>query len=178
MSTESTRPQSGEPFQADARQRIEAAWQALQGVTDPEIPVINVVEMGIIADVRIDRGGCVVDMTPTFAACPALDVIRAGIQEAVEQAGEVSVTVNVVYDPPWNSDRISEAGRRKLKTFGLAPPGKSCAGDSRLPDLEKIPCPYCDSSNTELESMFGPTLCRSIHYCHACLQSFEHFKTV
>lgn len=157
--------------------RVRRVMEALAGVKDPEIPVLNVIDMGIIAAVRCDESGVVVDMTPTFAGCPALDVIRADIRRAVEGVGERDVTVNVVYDPPWTSDRMTDRGRRLLKEFGLAPPGPRC-GVNETPDLTRTPCPYCDSTNTELESLFGPTLCRSIHYCHACLQSFEHFKTV
>jgi len=87
------------------------------------------------------------------------------------------VTVNVVFDPSWTSDRISASGREKLKAFGLAPPGERCSGGS-VQTLERTPCPYCNSLDTDLESLFGPTLCRSIHYCRSCLQSFEHFKAV
>lgn len=176
-SSESTqRNHSADPH--GSAERLQAIWRALETVTDPEIPVINVVEMGIIADVRLDGARCVVDMTPTFAGCPALDLIRDTIRMVLIEGGEGDVTVNVVYDPPWTSDRITEAGRRKLRALGLAPPGPSCGGGSAMPTLDNIPCPYCDSTNTALESMFGPTLCRSIHYCHACLQSFEHFKAV
>ncbi len=188
---------------SDARsQRVELVWNALRGVPDPEIPPVSIVELGMIAQVRIDTEGIdggavdgggidsgavdggaatggvvVVDLTPTFAGCPALDLIREDIRKAVQGAGEADVKVNVVFDPPWTTDRITEEGRRKLKEFGLAPPGKRCTG-GELPDLEKTACPYCDSTNTKVESIFGPTLCRSIHYCDACLQSFEHFKAV
>jgi len=158
--------------------RITAIWRALETVTDPEIPVISVVDMGIIADVRVEDRRVAVDMTPTFVGCPALDMIRENIALAVRAAGEVEVIVNVVFDPPWSSDRITEAGRRKLKAFGLAPPVRACGPASVAPSLERIECPYCDSTNTDVESIFGPTLCRSIHYCRNCLQSFEHFKPV
>lgn len=157
--------------------QLAAIEQALESVTDPEIPVVNVVEMGMIADVRLDAESVVIDMTPTFVGCPALAVIRENIRAAVAAVTPVHVTVNVVFDPPWTSDRISETGRQKLKAFGLSPPGKCCSGDS-VQSLEHIPCPYCDSNNTDMESLFGPTLCRSIHYCRSCLQSFEHFKVV
>ena len=154
-----------------------AIWQALGSVTDPEIPVVNVVEMGIIAGVRIEADCVVVDMTPTFVGCPALDVIRENIRTAVSAVTPAPVRVNVVFDPPWSSERISETGRQKLKAFGLAPPsGQRSIGTQ--PTLERTPCPYCDSSETDLESIFGPTLCRSIHYCRSCRQSFEHFKAV
>lgn len=158
----------------DREQRIR---EAIASVSDPEIPVLSVVDLGVIAGVRCDGDAVNVDMTPTFVGCPALDVIRDDIRRAVEAVGEQHVTVNTVFDPPWTSDRITAEGRRILKDVGLAPPGPRC-GELQTPDLERTPCPYCDSRDTELESLFGPTLCRSIHYCRGCLQSFEHFKTV
>ena len=174
--------------------RIQRVWKALETVTDPEIPVVSVVEMGMIADVHADETGVVVAMTPTFVGCPALDLIRENIRTAVTGVGEAKVTVNVVFDPPWTTDRISERGRKKLKEFGLAPPqcgtrvlancgtgfpaGRSGGSAENEPNLEKVPCPYCDGTDTEVDSIFGPTLCRSIHYCRTCQESFEHFKPV
>lgn len=160
-----------------AAERIDAVFRALEAVTDPEIPVLNVVEMGIIADVRISDHAVTVEMTPTFAGCPALDVIRRSIIQVLHEIGETDVRVNVVFDPPWTSDRLRDSAREKLSAFGIAPPGLRCAATG-MPDLEQTPCPYCQSTDTEVESIFGPTLCRSIHYCRHCLQSFEHFKTV
>ncbi len=157
--------------------RRELAWGVLQGVTDPEIPVLNVVDLGIIADIRIEGEKVVVDVTPTFAGCPALDVIRENIRKALVRAGERNVVVNTVYDPPWTSERLTETGRKRLKEFGLAPPVRCCDG-AEMSAGQIVPCPLCDSTNTEIESLFGPTLCRSIHYCNDCLQSFEHFKAV
>ena len=161
----------------DALARRATVDAALTTVADPEIPTLNIVELGMIADVHVDADAVTVDMTPTFAGCPALDVIKRDIVRAVTETGEANVSVNIVYDPPWTSDRITEEGRRKLKEFGLAPPGARCDGGA-TPDLEQTPCPYCDSTETDLESIFGPTLCRSMHYCRKCLQSFEHFKAV
>ncbi len=159
--------------------RLAPVWKVLESVTDPEIPVLNVVEMGIIAGVRVEGDGIVVDMTPTFAGCPALDVIREDIRRAVEALGESRVDVRTVYEPPWTTARMTDSARRKLKEFGLAPPAAACPAHQRLDEaLARVPCPFCDSTNTELESLFGPTLCRTIHYCHACRQSFENFKTV
>jgi len=154
----------------------DVVWRALERVTDPEIPVLNVVDLGIIAAVRIHGNHVEVDMTPTFAGCPALDVIREEIRQSVSEAMQHAVTVHVVYDPPWTSDRISEEGRRKLKAFGLSPPGPRCG--SIPASLEKVACPFCESKDTRLDSIFGPTLCRSMHYCESCRQSFEHFKPV
>ena len=151
--------------------------EVLSTVTDPEIPVISVVEMGIVSRIHIQDRAVIIDMTPTFAGCPALDVIRANITHALQAAGFEFVTVNVVFDPPWTSDRISQVGREKLRAFGLAPPGQACGGLDQSA-LAPVACPFCNSANTNLESIFGPTLCRAIHYCNACRQSFEEFKSV
>ncbi len=170
---------------ADSRDK--QVWQALEGVKDPEIPVISVVEMGMIAGVRREGDALTIEFTPTFAGCPALDVIQQDIHRAVSELGEANVVVKLVYHPPWSTDRISDDGRRKLKEFGLSPPTRSCSAGGSSPDgcastaepnLDAIPCPFCDSQNTQVDSIFGPTLCRSIHYCNACSQSFEHFKAV
>lgn len=152
-------------------------WNALSGVMDPEIPVLSIVDMGMIAEARIDDAGARVKMLPTFAGCPALDLIQTNIRAALIAAGFDAPRVDVVFDPPWTSDRISETGRRKLKEFGLAPPARACGGISEE-TLADVACPYCDSRDTSMESIFGPTLCRSIHYCNACRQSFEQFKPV
>lgn len=157
---------------------VERIWDALQTVTDPEIPVISVVELGIIQGVRIDDGTATVDMCPTFAGCPALDYMRDDIRKAVTAAGFNDVNVRIVFDPAWTTDRITEVGRRKLKEFGLAPP-KQCGGAAPTEQhISDVACPFCDSKNTTMESIFGPTLCRAIHYCNACRQSFEQFKPV
>jgi ring-1,2-phenylacetyl-CoA epoxidase subunit PaaD len=157
---------------------MDRIWLALETVTDPEIPSLTVVEMGMIADATIADGEVVVRMMPTFAGCPALELIRENIRIAVERAGFSMVRVETVFDPPWNSDRITAEGRRKLKEFGLAPPGKTCSGGTANAGLQSVACPYCDSQDTALESIFGPTLCRAIHYCNSCRQSFEQFKPV
>jgi ring-1,2-phenylacetyl-CoA epoxidase subunit PaaD len=156
---------------------LERVWHAIATVTDPEIPVVSVVELGIIPDAWIADGRVTVQMCPTFAGCPALDLMRDNIRAAVQNAGFDDVTVQVVFDPPWSSDKITEEGRRKLKEFGLAPPAK-CGGGITEDLLRQASCPYCDSTDTTLESIFGPTLCRAIHYCNGCLQSFEQFKPV
>jgi ring-1,2-phenylacetyl-CoA epoxidase subunit PaaD len=158
--------------EAGLHSELALVWSALDTVTDPEIPVVSIVDMGIVAKVSLDDGHVIVEMTPTFAGCPALDVIRENIRHAVRAAGFENVRVDVVFDPPWTSDRITPEGRRKLKSFGLAPP----ACDAREGFVAAVPCPHCDSPDTTLESLFGPTLCRAIHYCNACRQSFEQFK--
>lgn len=154
-----------------------AVEQALRSVTDPEIPVLSVVDLGIIARIEVTESRVVVDMTPTFVGCPALEVIRRDITRTITALGVADVAVNVVYEPPWTSARITPEGRRRLMEFGIAPPTSGCMAGA-LPDLAVIPCPHCRSQETDLESIFGPTLCRSIHYCRSCRQSFEHFKSL
>ena len=156
--------------------RLRAVWQAIESVTDPEIPVLSVIDMGIIADVRITDRKVTVDVTPTFVGCPAVDMIRENIRQTLATIGERDVDVNVVFDPPWTSDRMTEQGRRKLKEIGFSPPTKGLVQLGMA--AHQVPCPHCNSANTDMESMFGPTLCRAIYYCRDCQQSFEHFKNV
>ena len=156
--------------------RERAISQAIESVTDPEIPVLSVVDMGIIADVRVSDRHVAVDVTPTFVGCPAIDMIRDNIKAALAAIGENHAAVNVVFDPPWTSDRMTEEGRRKLKQIGFSPPTRGLVQIGL--DSARIPCPHCKSDQTDMESMFGPTLCRAIYYCRECRQSFEHFKNV
>src|SRR5262249_34830206 len=152
-------------------------WAALETVVDPEIPVVSVVEMGMIPGLTVDHRRVRVSLSPTFAGCPAVDLIRGHIVEAVRAAGFPDVEVDIVFHPPWSPDRIPPEGRRKLREFGLAPPGPACAAPVES-NFAAVPCPLCGSTNTILESLFGPTLCRSIHFCNACRNSFEHMKPV
>jgi ring-1,2-phenylacetyl-CoA epoxidase subunit PaaD len=148
---------------------------ALQEVKDPEIPVVSIVEMGLIAEVQAKPEGVRVKITPTFAGCPAVEVMRAEAEKRIRELGAERVSVQITFDPPWDSNRISPEGRRKLTEFGLAPP-RPHSGHVDLIQLELANCPYCGSADTKLESAFGPTLCRAIHYCYNCQQSFEQFK--
>ncbi len=153
-------------------------WGALGQVCDPEIPMLSVVELGLIAKVRMDGDEVIVEMTPSFAACPAISVLQTQIRRAVQDAGFDKVRVDIVFDPPWSTDRITPAGLEKLQIFGLAPPKRMNGRSVEIADVEQANCPYCGSGDTQMESSFGPTLCRAIHYCRACRQSFEHFKPV
>lgn len=150
--------------------------KALEQVVDPEIPTLSIVDLGIITGVICSEESVHVTMTPTFVGCPAIDVMKQGVSEVLESLA-CSYTIDVNYDIPWDSNRISEKGREKLKSFGLAPPPTyDLVLDLEI--LHKVSCPYCNSANTEMQTPFGPTLCRSIHYCHSCLQAFEQFKPV
>lgn len=152
-------------------------WQALAAVKDPEIPVISVVELGIVREVVVEGEAVTVKMTPTFSGCPALAVMRTEIEAAVRALGAPTVAVETVLHPPWSSEWISEEGRQKLKQFGLAPPPRH---DGNLPVTfyEPVPCPRCDSDNTTVKNSFGSSLCRAIYYCHRCDEPFEQFKAL
>lgn len=157
---------------------VEDVYAALMNVKDPEIPTISIVDMGIVTDVTVSETDDVhVTMTPTFVGCPAIDVMRRDAEQAVEQAGAASVRVDVTFDTPWNTNRLTEAGRAALLKHGLAPPVEYDTVLD-LTVLNNAACPYCNSHNTTLKSIFGPTLCRSLHYCNNCLQAFESFKPV
>ncbi len=155
----------------------DAVWQALAGVMDPELPVVSVVEMGMIRGVEVDGGRVVVALTPTFAGCPALAVMQAAIVQTVRALGADSVEVRLQLAPPWTTDWMTEAARVKLKAVGLAPPPVH-GGLIQIILDEAATCPYCGSTNTELRNAFGPTLCRAMYYCNACRQGFEQFKAL
>jgi ring-1,2-phenylacetyl-CoA epoxidase subunit PaaD len=160
-----------------------AAWQALAGVHDPEIPPLSITDLGIVERVQVDEEAVLVELLPTFVGCPALDVIREDAERAVAAvAGGRRADVRFVYSPPWTSDRITPEGRESLRSYGLTPPPAAAAGRMFLPlaSLHRTEgaaaCPFCGSEDTVVESAFGPTLCRSTHFCRSCRNPFEAFK--
>jgi len=148
----------------------------LEDVKDPEIPVLSLIDLGVIRKVSINKEGKVsVTMTPTFSGCPAMDVMREDVEKTLELHGITDHEVKMTFDDQWNSNMISDNGLKALKQFGLAPPAKhNLIVDIDI--IEKAACPFCNSHNTVMRTPFGPTLCRSIHYCNDCLQAFEQFK--
>lgn len=175
-----------EPNQPDEDQLELRVWEALSKVHDPEIPPLSITDLGLVERVRITDDSVEVDLLPTFVGCPALDVIR---DEAGHAVGSVSAAraarVRFVYSPPWTSDRISPEGREALRRHGLTPPGEGGPAFVSLASLRRsgepegpgATCPFCGSADTILESAFGPTLCRSTHFCRSCRNPFEAFKT-
>ena len=157
----------------------DVVWGVLAEIPDPEIPVVSMVDLGVIRDVRVDDGGVHVEFTPTFLGCPALEVMRAQMAERIESLG-ARADIEVILDDSWSTDRITPAGRAKLREAGFAPPAPGAAGEPALVQLQSkiFRCPYCGSSETNLENIFGPTPCRSLRYCTACQQPFEQFKTI
>ena len=154
-------------------------WRALAEIPDPEIPVVSLVDLGVVRDVVVDGPRVCVDFTPTFLGCPALEVMRHAMEERVRALG-AEPHVRVVNDDSWSSDRITAEGREKLRRAGFAPPMPRPAGAVQLVQLQRGThrCPYCGSTDTKLENLFGPTPCRSLRYCNACRQPFEQFKTI
>lgn len=153
----------------------EQVYTWLEEVKDPEIPVLSLVDLGVITDVTVNENQVHVEMTPTFVGCPALDFMKQEIHEVLNKHGVTRVSIDVTFRKPWNSDLISEKGKQALKKFGLAPP-PSRELFTELDVLEHATCPRCNGNNTELRNTFGPTLCRSIHYCNTCREAFEQFK--
>ena len=154
-------------------------WDALAEIPDPEIPVISLVDLGVVKDVHVDGDEVRVQFTPTFLGCPALEVMRRALEQKVAQLG-ADPEIAVIQDDSWSTDRITAAGREKLRAAGFAPPAPREAAGPTLVQLQSKAhrCPYCGSTETRLENIFGPTPCRSIRYCEACRQPFEQFKTI
>ena len=150
----------------------------LQEVKDPEIPVISLIDLGVITEVSVDSKTKVkVEMTPTFVGCPAMDYMVNDVKSTLEKNGIIDFEVIISFKNHWSSNNITDDGRKALKAFGLAPPPKyDVVVDIDI--LEQTPCPFCESTDTELKTPFGPTLCRAMHYCNACKQAFEQFKPV
>ena len=158
---------------------VEQVWEALAEIPDPEIPVISLVELGVVREVEVKGRRARVAFTPTFLGCPALEVIRDAMAARVAELG-LEPTIDVVTDDSWSTDRITPAGREKLRASGFAPPAPRGADPPQLVQLQSkaFRCPYCGSSETTLENIFGPTPCRSLRYCASCRQPFEQFKTI
>jgi ring-1,2-phenylacetyl-CoA epoxidase subunit PaaD len=154
-------------------------WDALAEIADPEIPVISLVELGVVRDVEVDDGRVRVEFTPTFLGCPALEVMRDQMAAKVRELG-AEPEIQVIADDSWSTDRITPEGREKLREAGFAPPAPRRAGGPQLVQLQQgvFRCPYCGSTDTQLDNLFGPTPCRSLRYCKSCRQPFEQFKTI
>lgn len=159
-------------------------WRVLDGVMDPEVPVLSVVELGIVREVDVVEPGTVtVTVTPTYSGCPAMRVIERDIESALSGVGWRHVHIRTVYAPAWTTDWIGEDARRKLRDYGIAPPPERRGEDSQeLVPLRRaapiVACPYCGSSATTTRSEFGPTACKAVLYCEHCHQPFELFKAL
>jgi ring-1,2-phenylacetyl-CoA epoxidase subunit PaaD len=154
-------------------------WEALAEIPDPEIPVVSLVDLGVIRSVDVQNEHVRIEFTPTFLGCPALEVMKRAMEEKVAGLG-AQPEVEVISDDSWSTDKITPAGREKLRAAGFAPPAPRKATAPKLVQLQAqvFRCPYCGSTETRLENIFGPTPCRSLRYCDSCRQPFEQFKTI
>ena len=155
--------------------------EILTEIKDPELPVVDIVELGIVRDVVVDGDTIRVDVTPTYSGCPALQVIEREIVETLRARGFRDVKVKNVFSPAWTTDWLSDDTKRRLRDYGIAPPGgPAVTGTADLVTIRRarpaIECPYCGSPNTEEKSEFGSTACKAIHFCNACRQPFDYFK--
>jgi ring-1,2-phenylacetyl-CoA epoxidase subunit PaaD len=157
----------------------EQVWRAFAEIPDPEIPVVSLVDLGVIRSVDVHEGHVLVEFTPTFLGCPALEAMKRALEDTVAGLGGAA-DVQVISDDSWSTDKITPAGREKLRAAGFAPPAPREASAPKLVQLQSklFRCPYCNSTQTSLENIFGPTPCRSLRYCESCRQPFEQFKTI
>ena len=149
----------------------------LQEVKDPEIPVLSVVDMGIISGVKTDDQTTEIKMTPTFVGCPAIDLMKKQIADKLTENGFTNVLVIVDFETQWTSDKMSADAKEKLEKFGIAPPTE-IHGEISEEMLNRVRCPHCGSTDTTLRSPFGSTLCRAIRFCFSCKEGFEQFKPI
>lgn len=171
MST-AVRPQS----EADAK-----VWDVAATVVDPEVPVLTIEDLGILRSAQATEDGVLVEITPTYSGCPAMGAIRDDVTSALEEAGFDNVRVNMVLSPAWTTDWMSEAGKRKLEEYGIAPPtGMAAVGANRGPTrvTMSVKCPHCSSLNTKELTRFGSTACKALYTCKDCLEPFDYFKVL
>lgn len=158
------------------------AWAVLADVPDPEIPVVSVCDLGIVRGIQAEGAGLHVVLTPTYSGCPATEQIEASVISALQAAGLGPVRVSLQRAPAWTTDWISDAGRQRLRDYGIAPPGPAAGGEGQvlqfMPQRKTppLPCPRCDSLQTERLSAYGSTACKALYRCLACREPFEHFK--
>lgn len=158
---------------------VTSLWKSLEQVTDPEIPVISVIELGIVRNLDIDaENNCVVTITPTYSGCPAMDVIAQEITTALQKLGVKQVKIVHQLSPAWTTDWMHESGKAKLRDYGIAPPVQQVIDISSLSRISEpqIDCTHCGSKNTRLVSQFGSTSCKALYRCNDCLEPFDYFK--
>ena len=167
---------------------ISAAWAVLATVPDPEVPALTLCDLGIVRELRAqpEHGAQALEvvLTPTYSGCPATEVIAQSVRDALESAGFAPVRVTLQRAPAWTTDWMSEDGKRKLREYGIAPPGPVQRPEGAVPVRwlprlrESVPCPRCESPRTERLSAFGSTACKALYRCLACQEPFEHFKPI
>jgi ring-1,2-phenylacetyl-CoA epoxidase subunit PaaD len=170
--------QTGKDMTAPEKISPEKIWSILQTVTDPEVPVLTIIDLGIVRDVVIEGDKIEVIITPTYSGCPAMDVISMNIRMALLQEGITNISIKQILSPAWTTDWMTEEGKQKLKAYGIAPPQyKQVVCEPELFGKEEaIQCPLCNSYNTRLVSQFGSTACKALYQCNDCKEPFDYFK--
>ncbi len=161
-----------------AKEKNKEIWDLLNAIPDPEVPAISIVELGVVRDVAVNGNNLIVTMTPTYSGCPAMRAMEMAVKEELSKQG-YEVEIKIVYKPAWTTEWMSEATKEKLKVYGIAPPPKLTFEHLHplsKPIQNQIKCPFCDSIETKLTSMFGSTACKALYFCNHCHQPFELFK--
>ncbi|MDI9320259.1 MAG: phenylacetate-CoA oxygenase subunit PaaJ [Phycisphaerales bacterium] len=160
--------------------REQAIWDLLETIPDPEVPVLSVVDLGVVRRVSVEASptdeAVTIHITPTYSGCPALDMIAMGIRIALLEAGYKQINIVQQLSPAWTTDWMSKTGKQKLKDYGIAPPLSNQIVDELFGEEQKIQCPQCNSINTELVSQFGSTSCKALYRCLDCKEPFDYFK--
>jgi len=157
---------------------VKEIWSVLNSIPDPEVPAINIVELGVVRAVEVDGKKVKVTMTPTYSGCPAMKAMETAVQEVLSELG-YAVEISIIYKPAWTTEWMSDETKNKLKIYGIAPPPKLTFEHLHplsSPKSFDIRCPFCDSKNTKLTSQFGSTACKALYFCDNCHQPFELFK--
>jgi ring-1,2-phenylacetyl-CoA epoxidase subunit PaaD len=167
------------PRRRAGESRVERAWAVLAGVPDPEVPALSVVDLGLVREIAEADGGLAVVVTPTYSGCPATEQISDAISRALEEDGLGAVSITLRRAPAWTTDWISEAGRERLRAYGIAPPGRCGSEGTPIRIMARgVDCPRCGSAQTERLSAFGSTACKAMYRCLSCHEPFEHFKPI
>ncbi|KAA9042077.1 phenylacetate-CoA oxygenase subunit PaaJ [Ginsengibacter hankyongi] len=154
---------------------INKAWKLMEDVYDPEIPVLSIIDLGIVRDIQLSNDAIEIFITPTYSGCPVMDVISMNIRIALTENGFKKIKITQQLSPAWTTDWMIENGKEKLKAYGITPPiGKSF--DKKYLEELKVECPHCHSLNTKLISQFGSTACKALYQCNDCLEPFDYFK--
>ncbi len=155
----------------------EKIYSLLATVSDPEVPVLTILDLGIVREVKQEKEAIEISITPTYSGCPAMNTIAEDIRAAFAKEGITQISVKMVLSPAWTTDWLSEEGKKKLSAYGIAPPLDEEADTAALwKGAKVIPCPQCHSTNTKMISLFGSTACKSLHQCEECLETFDYFK--
>jgi len=151
-------------------------WELLEDVYDPEVPVLSIVDLGIVRDVKVIKNHVTITITPTYTGCPAMGTIEKDIIEKLQEEAITSYEIHTSIAPAWTTDWMSERGKKKLKDYGIAPPQDEADKSVLFADPLVVPCPVCDSSDTKLVSQFGSTACKAHYQCKKCREPFDYFK--